>query len=42
MKILNKTEKGEIGKVLLQEEWLSPEELEKLEEIRKSGCEIKE
>lgn len=42
MKILNETEKGEIGITFLEEEWLSPDELEKLEEIRKSGCEIRE
>ena len=42
MKILNQTKKGEIGCVFIEEEWLGPDELNKLEEIKKSGLEIKE
>lgn len=42
MKILNQTQKGEIGRILVDEEWLTTEELYQLDEIRKSGLEIKE
>jgi len=42
MKILNQTETGKVGRVLLEEKWLTPNELDTLDEIRKSGCEIKE
>ena len=42
MKILNQTKSGEIGRILLEEEWLTPDELDKLEEIKKSGLEITE
>lgn len=42
MKILNQTESGEIGQVVIKEEWLTEEELNKLDEIEKSGCEITE
>ncbi len=42
MKILNQTNEGEIGRILIEKEWLTPEEISKLDEIRKSGLEIQE
>lgn len=42
MEILNQTKSGEIGRVLLEQEWLTHYEINKLDEIKKSGLEITE